>query len=286
MKVQRNAETMKRIRSQQGHGGRVPIGAYLLVGLLLGLLLPAWAEGQERSNVKADPMKKENVQRGMSQFKQSCSMCHGSEAKGATGPNLIESSLVRHDDNGNLIGEVIREGRLPKGMPAFPDLSVRQVGDLVVFLHAVLEVSDNRSSGGPARGYSLKRLLTGDAEDGKQYFNGEGGCASCHSVTGDLKGVAKKYSPTELEGRILYPAVKNETAVVSLPSGEKIKGQLLHRDSFYVALWDGEGNYRSWPLRQGAKVDVEDPLRGHRELLERYKDKDIHDVFAYLETLQ
>jgi cytochrome c oxidase cbb3-type subunit 3 len=269
---------------------RLPSRAGLLVCLgscLLGaLLLPAPAHGQERRNVKPDPMKKESVQRGMSQFKQSCSMCHGSEAKGATGPNLIESSLLRHDENGNLIGEILREGRLAKGMPAFPTLSTGQVEDLVSFLHALLEVSDNRSSGGPARGYSLKRLLTGNIEAGQQYFNGEGGCSGCHSATGDLKGVAKKYSPLELEGRILYPTLKNETAVVTLPAGEKIKGQLLHRDPFYVALLDAEGNYRSWPLRQGTKVDVDDPLRGHRELLGRYKDKDIHDVFAYLETLQ
>jgi cytochrome c oxidase cbb3-type subunit 3 len=249
-------------------------------------MLPAATHGQERRSTKPDPMKKENVQRGMSEFKQSCSMCHGSEAKGATGPNLIESSLVRHDENGNLIGEILHEGRLPKGMPAFPNLSAGQVSDLVAFLHALLEVADNRSSGGPARGYSLKRLLTGNIEAGKQYFNGEGGCSGCHSATGDLKGIAKKYTPLELEGRILYPSSKTETAVVTLPTGERINGQLVHRDPFYVALLDGEGNYRSWPMRPGITVDVNDPLRAHRELLERYKDKDIHDVFAYLETLQ
>ena len=266
---------------QCGSGRRLSVGVSLAFGLLLPVL-----HGQERRASKVDPTKKENVQRGISQFKQSCSMCHGSEAKGATGPNLIESSLVRHDEDGNLIGEVIREGRLPKGMPAFPDLNAGQVADIVSFLHAAIEVSDNRSSGGPARGYSLKRLLTGNVEAGKQFFDGEGGCSKCHSVNGDLKGVAKKYSGLELEGRMLYPTMKNGTAVVSLPSGEKVKGQLLHLDPFYVALLDDGGNYRSWPLRTGVKVDVDDPLRGHRELLERYKDKDIHDVFAYLETLQ
>ncbi len=188
------------------------------------LLLPTTTHGQERRSTRPDPMKKENVQRGMSEFKQSCSMCHGSEAKGATGPNLIESSLVRHDENGNLISEILHEGRLTKGMPAFPTLTAGQVGDLVAFLHALLEVSDNRSSGGPARGYSLKRLLTGNIEAGKQYFNGEGGCSGCHSATSDLKGVAKKYSPLELEGRILYPSNKNETAVVTLPHGREDQG--------------------------------------------------------------
>jgi cytochrome c oxidase cbb3-type subunit 3 len=263
-------------------------GTFLLaicICLLLILLLPTML-AQEKRTGKSNPMTNEDVQQGMSQFKQSCAMCHGSEAKGATGPNLIESSLVRHDENGNLIGDVLREGRQSKGMPAFSNLSTAQIAELVAFLHAAVEVSDNRSSGGPARGYSLKRLLTGDIDAGRQFFNGGGKCSTCHSATGDLNGVAKRYTALELEGRLLYPYSKSETVIVSLPSGERVKGQLLHLDSFYVSLTDGEGNYRSWPLGRTAKVEVEDMLRGHRELLEHYRDKDIHDVFAYLETLQ
>jgi cytochrome c oxidase cbb3-type subunit 3 len=213
-------------------------------------------------------------------------MCHGTEAKGATGPNLIESSVVRHDKQGDLFGPVIREGRLPKGMPAFPNLSPSQVADLVSFLHAVVEISDNRSSGGTARGLSLKALLTGNAEAGKQFFEGAGHCSTCHSPTGDLRGVAKKYTGVELEGRILYPSGKSKSATVTSASGEKVTGHLLHLDDFYVSLMDNQGEYHSWPIRPGVKVDVQDPLRGHRDLLERYKDKDIHDLFAYIETLQ
>ena len=55
------------------------------------------------ANAKPNPMAKPNVQRGTAQFQQSCSQCHGAEATGGAGPNLIESSLVRHDENGDLI---------------------------------------------------------------------------------------------------------------------------------------------------------------------------------------
>ena len=254
--------------------------------LFVGLVLTVGTRAQGKKTAKPDPMARENVQRGMDQFRQSCAMCHGAAAKGASGPNLIESSLVRHDDNGDLIGNVIREGRLEKGMPANPTFSAAQVADIVAFLHASIEVSDNRGSEGPARGYSLRRLLTGDVVAGKRFFDGEGGCSKCHSTSGDLNGIAKKYSAVELEHRILYPPDATETAVVSLPSGEKIKGRLLHLDAFYVSLMDAQGNYRSCTLRPGTSVVVDDPLRGHRELLKRYKDKDTHDIFAYLETLQ
>jgi cytochrome c oxidase cbb3-type subunit 3 len=261
----------------------------MLAGPCLSVLLlcPAQSGAQEKKPVKANPLLKEDAQRGMSQFKQTCAMCHGSEAKGAIGPNLIDSSIVRHDENGNLIADVIHNGRVAKGMPAFSDLSEGQVADLVAFLHALVVASDNRASAsGPARGLAAKRLLSGNVTSGEQFFNGAGGCANCHSPTGDLKGIAKKYSALELEGRILYPTLKYETAVVTLPSGETIKGRMLHLDEFYVSLQDESGSYRSWMLQHGVKVSVDDPLRAHHELLERYKDKDIHDVFAYLETLQ
>ena len=230
-------------------------------------------------------MKSPNVQRGQAQFQKSCAVCHGTEAMGGVGPNLVQSSLVRHDEDGNLIAPVIQEGRVDKGMPAFPMMSSADVSDIVAFLHARIQVASLASSNGLVGDYSLQQLLTGNAEAGKQYFNGAGKCATCHSPTGDLAGIAKKYSPAELEARFLYPPDDRVTATVSLPSGKKVHGKLLHLDAFYVAILDQDGWYRSWPLQQ-VKVQVKDPLAGHLDLLGKYTDKDIHDVFAYLETLQ
>lgn len=260
---------------------------WIATPLVLVLLVPMLCSAQEKAaGGRPDLMASPEVQRGKAQFEQSCAMCHGSEAKGGVGPNLIESSLVLHDVSGNLIGQVLRDGRETKGMPAFPNLSAAQVADIVAFLHAAVEIADNVGNGGPKGGYSLQRLLTGNADAGKRYFGGEGGCSHCHSATGDLKGIAKKYQPVELEGQILFPTDDNKTVVVTLPSGEKVKGRLLHLDAFYVSLIDQEGNYRSWPLHGGVKAEVTDPLRVHEELLDRYTDKNIHDLFAYLETLQ
>jgi cytochrome c oxidase cbb3-type subunit 3 len=236
-------------------------------------------------SAQTDPMKNENVQRGSAFFKRSCAMCHGTEAMGGVGPNLVQSSLVRHDEKGDQIAPVIQEGRVDKGMPAFPLLDSAQVSDIVAFLHARIEVASISSSNGLAGGYSLKQLLTGNSEAGKQYFNEVGKCATCHSPTGDLAGIANKYSPAELEARFLYPPDDNVTATVSLPSGKEIQGKLLHLDAFYVAIIKEDGWYRSWSL-QKAKVQVKDPLAGHLELLSKYTDKDIHNVFAYLETLK
>jgi cytochrome c oxidase cbb3-type subunit 3 len=170
-------------------------------------------------------------------------------------------------------------------MPAFPLMTSANISDIVAFLHARIEVASVTSSNGLASGYLLKQLLTGNAEAGKQYFNGAGKCGTCHSSDGDLAGIAKKYSPSDLEARFLYPPDDNVTVTVSFSSGKEVHGKLLHLDAFYVAILDQDGWYRSWPLQQ-VKVQVHDPLAEHLELLSKYTDKDIHNVFAYLETLQ
>lgn len=109
---------------------------------------------------------------------------------------------------------------------------------------------------------------------------------NCHSVTRDLAGIASKYSPADLEGRMLYPPNDDLTATISLPSGNQFEGKLLHLDAFYVAIRTKEdGWYRSWPLKE-VKIVLHDPLKKHFELLGQYTDKDIHDLFAYLATLK
>lgn len=225
--------------------------------------------------------------RGRTLFEQSCGFCHGRDATGARGPDLVRSPLVAHDVNGNLIGEVIRHGRPDKGMPPLATMTDEQVADIAAFLHArALEAME---SAGVPRSYPVERLLTGNAEAGKAFFNGAGGCKNCHSPTGDLATIATKYSAIELEAQMLYPggrqATPHATAVVTLPSGEQITGALVHADDFMVGLRDAFGWYRSFP-RDRVKVELQDPLTAHRELLGKLTQADVHNLFAYLETLK
>jgi cytochrome c oxidase cbb3-type subunit III len=258
--------------------------------LCLGLLPAAsiqsnaQANPQAQAQAKTDPMAAPNVQRGKAIFQQSCAFCHGVGATGGVGPNLLQSSLVQNQKYfGDAVVLVIQQGRVDRGMPAFPLLTNANISDILAYLHARIQVVE--SEPGSNDNSSLKRLLTGNAEAGKLYFNGEGKCSTCHSAMGDLAGIAKKYQPEELQGRFLYPPGHKDTATVSLVSGKQEKGKLLHLDAFYVAILNENGDYHSWPLRD-VKVQVKDPLRAHEELLHNYKDKDVHDIFAYLETLK
>ena len=80
---------------------------------------------------------------------------------------------------------------------------------------------------------------------------------------------------------------KPVTVTVTMPSGQKIEGPLDRIDDFVVVVKQGDGPARAI-RRDGAvpKVEINDPLEGHRQLLTVYTDKDIHDVTAYLVTLK
>ena len=51
-------------------------------------------------------------------------------------------------------------------------------------------------------------------------------------------------------------------------SGEKIEGEIERLDDFSVAIRRDDGTRRAWRIANGnPRVEVVDPLRGHRELL-------------------
>ncbi len=223
------------------------------------------------------------VERGRSHFKSSCGFCHGDDATGNRGPDLIRSTSLSHDVDGETLASIIRSGRPDKGMPAFPTLTAAQIGDIVVFLHK--QAYDALHSNRVPADYPLKKLLTGNVERGKAYFNGAGGCSKCHSPSGDLRGVAAKYSPLELQQRMLYPSKNPGRTATIKTANETIEGKVVHADEFEIAITDKSGWYRSFP-RARVEVEIRDPLAAHKEQMPKYTDADIHDLFAYLETFK
>lgn len=232
--------------------------------------------------------------RGQKIFASTCSFCHGSQARGGEGgPDLLESTLVIDDVDGNKIGPVILNGRPDGGMPKF-SMTAEQISDIASFLHRSIHAAGTR------RDYKVLNILTGDATAGKAYFDGAGQCNRCHSVTGDLKGIGAKYDPVALQDIIVMPrksggrynpstipATERRTVTVTLPSGEAFQGVLEHIDDFNVALLDASGQYRSFQ-RNGdvPAVVVHDPLQAHYDMLTKYSDSDIHNLTAYLVTLK
>jgi len=238
------------------------------------------------------------VERGKALLVEHCGFCHGANARGGSGgPDLTRSVIVQEDENGKQLGAFLRIGRPDRGMPKF-EMPDTQVADLAAFLHAAIYLNANR------RLYKILDIVVGDAKAGEAYFNGTGRCRSCHSPTGDLRGVGAKYDPTALQGRLLLPRGRpggsgassgplymEPTAIqvtVTLPSGETAAGGLVRLTDFDVTLYDkAAGRIRSF-LRNGdvPKVVVTDPLQAHIDHLSKWTDADMHNMTAYLVSLK
>jgi len=252
--------------------------AFLITGTLALATLGLWVTAAHSQTDAKDAAAK----RGRAQFAQTCAFCHGPDATGGRGPDLIRSALVAHDQKGELIGEVIRSGRPDKGMPAIPATD-DQVADIAAYLHA--RALEALASSSVPRDYPAEKLLTGNAAAGKAFFEGAGGCKDCHSPAGDLAGVARKYSPVELEAHMLYPGDKPKSAVVTLASGEQVRGTVVRSDDFMIGVREDSGWYRSFS-RDKVKVEIHDPLEAHRKLLDTLTTAQVHDLFAYINSLK
>jgi cytochrome c oxidase cbb3-type subunit 3 len=251
------------------------------MGKAILVLLPALLFAQDPDDVAQQQAKASRVAEGKRQFQQTCGFCHGPDARGASGPDLIRSPLLSHDVNGNLIGPVIRNGRPEKGMPAF-QLSDAQIQAIDDFLHAESRAAASVAREIPSE-YPLQKLLVGSATDGEAYFKTH--CAKCHSASGDFAHLASKYKPFDLQTRIAFPAGAKPSVTVVDTHGTRFEGELVYADEFVLSLRDKDGWHHTWK-RSAVTADIRDPLAEHEKLLHEYSDKNIHDLFAYLEALK
>src|SRR6185503_12839294 len=101
-------------------------------------------------------------------------------------------------------------------------------------------------------------VLTGNANAGKEYFNGAGKCSTCHSPAGDLAGVGRRYDPVTLQQRFLFPrgGRGNRPAEVTVtpPGGTAVSGTLERIDDFNVSLRDSAGEFHAWRRTPQLKV--------------------------------
>src|SRR6266404_429123 len=280
------------------HGLRASRGYWLVLVVVSCMTALSYAQSPAQSSNDAPGAARsgakhgatvEQIEAGKALFAAQCSFCHGRDATGGEGgPDLTASALVEQDVDGEKIGAVVRNGRPDKGMPAFHHTD-EQLAAIVAFIH------DRKANAkeGRRRSVDVTDLETGNAEAGMRYFNGAGGCAKCHSPSGDLAGIASKFQGLELLKRMLYQeggraaesTGTSPSVTVTLPSDQTVSGKLAYRDEFTIGLIDESGWYRSWPSRQ-VKGTVTNPLEGHIELLGTYTDEDIHNVLAYLQTLR
>jgi mono/diheme cytochrome c family protein len=256
------------------------------------------------------------VDRGGKLFADKCASCHGDNARGGggkAGADLVRSSIVQMDHGGRELPEFLKFGRPEKGMPKF-ELSQDDGTDLAIWLHYQVSVAADRGA------YQRYNIFSGDAKAGEAFFNGSvGKCSTCHSVTGDLKGIGEKnnHDAPTLQGAILAggravgrggggrggrgggggggappgeggggapggpgPGV---TANVTLKDGTKFSGAPAMINDFVVEIRLANGDTKTWLRDAGwPKVTLVNRLQAHIDLMTKYTDDDIHNLAAYL----
>lgn len=258
--------------------------------LALGpVLLLSRVQGQVQQNLqKYDQASRD---RGKTGFGAACAFCHGGNARGGEGgPDLLHSEVVLQDEGGKQLHPFLVKGRPEKGMPSFAALKPDQATDIATFLHAEVFAAVAQRS-------VQVNIVTGDAKRGAEFFNGEGKCSGCHSVTGDLKGIGAKYEPLVLQDKAMSPrgaAMFGNSApglvpiaTITLPSGETFTGSVLRMNLFNLTIRDTKGIRRTFALDgDHPKVEVRDPLQGHIDNILKMTDQHMHDLTAYLVTLK
>src|SRR5215472_3022807 len=244
-----------------------------------------------------------SVDRGGKIFAEQCASCHGANARGGkttkTDVDLLRSDYVLMDHGGREFSDFLKTGRPDKNMPKF-DLPSQDGVDVAMWLHHEVTVAVERQS------YVKLNVFSGDAKAGEAFFNGSvGKCSTCHSVTGDLKGIGEKNhhdNPTLqasiLNGGSLFGGGRgrgrggapgggggggNVTATVTLKNGEEVKGTPRMITDFVVEIRTPDGEDKTW-LRDGEwpKVKLTNRLQAHIDLMLKYTDADIHNLSAYL----
>lgn len=236
---------------------------------------------------------------GLTAYNTTCGYCHGARAKGGNaGPDLITSDVSLHDEDGVGMAEYLKGAVHQKAVKT--DLTQEAVYDIAAYIHSRIVVAAvTREEAHPD-----EVLKAGNADAGKAYFNGAGGCTKCHSIDGNLKGVGAKYDPITLQDKIVSPRtgggrggrggggapVPNPTAItatVTLPDGKTVKGLPMLVSDFDVTIRLDDGSTQTWARNNGIpKVELNDPLAGHVEIMKKLKDSDMHNLTAYLATLK
>jgi putative heme-binding domain-containing protein len=220
-----------------------------------------------------------DIEDGERAFERSCANCHGPDGNLIEGIDLGRGIFRRQISDDEIIA-IIMNGIPNTPMPATPSMSEEQARRIVSYLRAWAE--EGRVS------------VTGDPDQGRSLFFGDGECDSCHAVNGrgarhgpDLSQIGRERRAAELQAALLDPDFTvqptGRSYRVTLASGTDVTGRLLNHDSFTVQLIDTDDKLRSFiksDLRAYGFVESPMPAYG-----DRFSDEQITDLVSYLASL-
>ena len=249
------------------------------------------------------PAAQDVIVRGKALYETNCGSCHANDLRGTAdgkNPNLLRSGVALRDQKGELIGARVAKHAAPITLIEADTVAI---AEYIHSLHATMGGQGSPPGRNPTN--VTLNVLVGDPKSGEATFNAV--CGSCHSVTGNLKGIASKFSdPRALQNGWVSGTTStsgggrggrgggggNVPAVVTLADGSKLKGTLVRENDFLVVLILPDGTRRSMARTNGVpKVEIKDPKAGHVDAIvklahEDMQNKMLHDITAYLWTIK
>ena len=236
--------------------------------------------------------------RGQGLYETNCASCHAADLRGTpNGTRLLRSQSALNDKHGELVAAEVAKHT--------PKINLVEADSVAIaeYIHSILATTGGQGSppGRNPAGMQLN-VLVGDAKAGGAYF--DTACASCHSPTGDLKGLASKYSDPRSLQNSWVPGTSADNpfrggrggggsgnpVTVTMADGKKIEGKLIRSDDFLVILTLPDGTRKSIARDNGVpKVEIKDPNDAHKKMvlaLDDPENKHMHDITAFLWTLK
>jgi cytochrome c oxidase cbb3-type subunit III len=182
-----------------------------------------------------------NLASGRLAFDTTCASCHGLNGRGGErAPNIAtEPGIVKLSDDQLL--KILRDGKPQAGMPPFAGLEKKRLAEILSYLRLLQGKRDTP-------------IALADAANGKNLFNGKGGCAECHMILGvggflgpDLSNYGATHSAKEIRSAIVSadsrPGARKGLARATTKDGRHISGFVRNEDNFSVQLQAPDGTF-------------------------------------------
>jgi len=264
--------------------------------LIFLLVLPVNLSAQDHNPFAGD---QKAAKAGEFEFRINCAFCHGLGARGGgRGPDLSKSTK-RHGSTDAELFSTISNGVPGTVMPANGTngqgvgMTDEEIWQIITYIRSI-EVK------GPAK-------LAGDPARGRQVFEADANCSSCHMVNGkggrlgpDLSDVSTSRTSAALVESIRNPnqrlawgltestkefAQEYRTVTLVTADGKKLRGVTLNEDQFTIQIMDFGQQVHSYDKSQLRELKVT-----RESLMPVYDDKtlsdrDLNDIVAYLLSL-
>jgi putative heme-binding domain-containing protein len=231
------------------------------------------------------------LEEGQALFRGLCSGCHGGAGRGGKGPDLTRKKYSHGSTDAEIIN-TIKNGVPKTTMKKLGDsLKDDQMAKLLLFI---------RSLQSAPPGNTWKPYMAGDAKVGRHLFfdpKSKVTCSKCHTVDGEggrvgpaLDRIASRRAPEFIMESILQPSKdidpQYESIQVVTKKGVSISGLRVNQTNFSVQLREVDGRFHSFDKSELDEVNVLKTSIMPENIAEQLSVKELHDLFAYLMSLE